>query len=1550
MKRLNLITFTFLLSVVPSCLFAQTSTQGKDFIISFGDIRANPVTKIQIVTSEVTNVSFKYNNNSTLNDTVTIPAGKVQQFDLTSIRNDIVATTTASNTTMEIHADTTISVYILNGASNSGDATAVLPYTALGTEYYHASFTVANGQNYDAFIVAAIENGTIVYRNGTPVGTLNAGQSIRYSFAVNVDGTGTHVTSNNPIAYFMSNHNAQIGSTNMIMEQQMPINRWGTAFLVPIVQTNERIRIIASQPGTTIQYWRHTSPVSTNTSIASAGGRLDLTANAGDSTFWILSDNPVAVYTYLSTVPAISQIPPVQQSVSSTVVAPFNTVGTSLSLNNHYAIIVTPSLTCTQTKYVEGSGTEIPLSSWTAGANGGTYSYATMSLNPDSSYLFKNNFGVIVWVYGMGNNASYYYLAGAATRELTDRFYLDSIGDINGQTFCFDKMIEITADLMLPLSPQPGHLKWFLNSVEQISYRDSFTWTLPFLPNGLHTISLEALDVFDSIHVLTATFTQACPQTIAVPDTVSVLSCIPEVTIDILANDSLGMCSFSSIEVILPSATSAHGGSAYINSDKQLVYTPPPNFPGLDSIEYLLFCDDTLSAKVYIFVMECPDNIDDDAKCFGNPPQTAWDIKVLDSTNLTVHIYAQPLLGDIDGCGSNEVITFNYISGASSSSDALLIFDEQLQHKASIPIPSTYCYLSFPVAIADVDRDGKAEIFVLTGNTTSRTLNCYYYNGTTYTAKPGFTPHPITIPVNAVMPAIVIGDINGDGIPELLVYDRIINSQTGGLIAMLPAASMGGYNAYATSIYYVYYTVLADVDNDGVLDIVCGNRVYKAQINNGSTSGTITPAYQAPAGADILDGFTSVADIDLDGYLDVVVTYNDNNVSKAYVWSPYKGVLLGQTLTGNSAGTTASRGNISRAFIGDVDNDGYPEIAFSYHLGMVCYKFDTTANVNNFVQLCRHPTTDESGMTTMSMFDFNQDGKQEIVYRDETFLRIVDGETGLNVDSFYCYSGTASELPIVVDFSREGHAQILVSGASTYADRTTVVRIFRYTSSTPGAWAPARKIWNQHGYNAVNINEDLTVPRYQLNPATVFPNGQRPYNGFLMQQTRLNINGDPLWPLPNIDTTSLISTTVTDTDLIITIGIVNKGDAQFVPPVYVAVYKESSPQTYNPTDTIGTGSDSNPIARGDTAYITVTIPITNITSKFPMANLVIRVNDDGTTFPFREECDTDSNEVIIPNPLRYLMMKKDATLFITPVDSIEHNGYYSNPVAVYYRDTIEYKISVGNGYLTPEVVHIIDTLPAWLNYITSDPLVTPNMVGVNPIRSELHWWFPAMPGMTDTVVTVTATPYAGVNASQPLFANQAWVTIRGEHIPTNYTWHQGTGISIVTFTAGFGGIIYNATEQVLDYRTSPLSGIVIVPDEGYRFTGWSHPDYISLRGETIEAQNGIMRYETLTIYGDVELHANFEREESIIDSVVLQNDRHIDIQAKLSEKDKIWSAENELHIRTSQPGSIVRIYSMAGVLQKQQVILTAGETKIKLPGGMYVVALNNGIGQVVNIR
>jgi hypothetical protein len=463
-----------------------------------------------------------------------------------------------------------------------------------------------------------------------------------------------------------------------------------------------------------------------------------------------------------------------------------------------------------------------------------------------------------------------------------------------------------------------------------------------------------------------------------------------------------------------------------------------------------------------------------------------------------------------------------------------------------------------------------------------------------------------------------VADINGDGYSEILAVNQLYDGMTGKLLATLPTVpAIGGGRGKAYGGPSSYMPVFADIDNDGIQEIVAGNAVYKVIINdrNLTTANSIAILATAPVSASdgfasgLPDGFTSVADIDLDGDLDVIVTGGGSGTNTAimYVWDGATRTKIGNTVT-----VSSNEYRISRPFVGDINGDGSPDIVFTWTNMMAAYSYNKGSNT--FTQLWQKATTDGSGATTMSMFDFNQDGEVELVYRDQDNLRIIDKD-GNNLTTTPCFSATHTEYPIIVDIDRDGHADILVSGSSTTPPSKTSVRLMRYSSLTPDQWAYSRSVWNQHAYNATNINEDLSIPKRPLNPAIVFPGADgitgtaddiRPYNNFLQQQTFLGKNGTPVWLLSDakiVGNQSYNYFTSGDS-LCITVTVTNLGDAALIPPFYVAAYKNSDAVA----NKMAIGSITSRIDIGDT--VSTNNVIHNFSTYMPISDIVIRMNDN----------------------------------------------------------------------------------------------------------------------------------------------------------------------------------------------------------------------------------------------------------------------------------------------------------------------------------------------------
>jgi uncharacterized repeat protein (TIGR02543 family) len=1108
------------------------------------------------------------------------------------------------------------------------------------------------------------------------------------------------------------------------------------------------------------------------------------------------------------------------------------------------------------------------------------------------------------------------------------------------------------------------------------------------------------------------------------------------VTIRVLDNDTIPAdCSNTLLLGVQPQnkGMSVHEDAAIAGS----LSTSVPDQTGLDTFSYTISCGNSASsANIYLYVAETPDNLIN-ADCYTTPENTVWGIRELHPMNpATISNYQQILAGDIDGDGETEILA--YMNGATSGRPSAGNYDTNGLRMFAVRNDTVVEKRSWTF------KDGSGgQIYAASHGT----MAIARYNSLSYViiaASDGYlyaydhlgayrwkSDQIYTSGKVTTASDINLADFNQDGIPEIYTGTRIFSMQNGAFLCGGQAADNGLSGITGC-------TAVGDMDGDGRLELVAGNRIYRVNIVSPTspTGNTVTAmtggyAYNGPLPNLLADGRTQVADFDLDGNLEVlVVTAHPNNgggKAGAFLWKPVPGgttaQLLGSYLAA-ATGVTAA----GRPLIGNIDADSYPEAVFLANgtpMLMYALKYNPSAPAGSrLVEKWTLAHNDDSGCTGISIFDFDQNGRNEICYRDGQNLRIIDGSgttAGVLATADSVMSGTQTEMPVIADVDGDGRAELFVNGHTSKSEEEGCLRVFKAPAG--GYWAPARKVWNQYSYTALNVHDDLTVAQYPASSALRLPgkNGTPGdsddvflFNGIFEQQTLRDADGNDLRLMPDAvfdDTQTSVS--LTGDSVTVSIGIINRGDAAFGRPVYASLYRDS----VKAANRLATDSLMAYIRPGNTGRMTVGAG--NVRSQLPFVQLVVRLNDDGgLKYPVQTECNCNDSIRAHLSPALHLMMKIDASLNSTP-----GNGTYANPVSALYSDVIEYRITAVNANLNSDGTLVIrDTLPPYLSYV-DNPQSASNQANFRhgrtagaASRDTLVWTFTNQPSRVEQTVTFRAMLEGGVSASQPMFINSAWITAGDTvHVPTgNRTYHQGAGVSTVTFSAAAkGGDIYNATPQALDYRTSPRSGILVAAAEGYRFAGWSHDAYTSLRGKRIEAGAGIMRYDTLTVYGDVELRAVFVPEEYpvryhlnggenpesnppvytvesaaiTLDAPRKANDvftgwtgsngdtpqtevtiRHgstgerdyyanylysdresINNRAPASD-DRIWASGDGLYIRTAKAGSIARIYSPDGLLHRLQTIVAAGETRIKLPGGIYIVTLNNGIGRKIIIE
>ena len=440
---------------------------------------------------------------------------------------------TTSSRGVVVSAGAPVLVTAMTQVRQSEDVTNLLEKAQLGTEYYCIGYKAPNtAKDFGSllytpkggYMVVAVEAGTEVYENGVRRTTLTGRGCVYYRYSYYGDMTGTHVTTSRPAAFIATTTVATVpdGSLNgdVLLQQIPPVNQWGRKFAVPMPLglSQNRIRVLASQNGTDIT-------VNGATITWAGGAKSSLTGlNAGDfvelsltssNGCYIEANRPVGVCTYLTGFllnggsesnpmstpgagdPSQAWVPPLEQigrDISVSAFQPDKPLGsdnnnancTFIDPNRHYALIVVPTATRTQTT---GNHSGLATVSWRE-IPGSGYSFCQLNLGSNVSspatYRFDNPGGLIVGNYAVGQQESHYYYSGFGTKDLSGGFTVngDYYLDMNGKVYCGinDFVFKSISDLT--------SVVWKLNGVV-IPSDPGISGTVHItLPDGYYTVEM----------------------------------------------------------------------------------------------------------------------------------------------------------------------------------------------------------------------------------------------------------------------------------------------------------------------------------------------------------------------------------------------------------------------------------------------------------------------------------------------------------------------------------------------------------------------------------------------------------------------------------------------------------------------------------------------------------------------------------------------------------------------------------------------------------------------------------------------------------------------------------------------------------------------------------------------------------------------------------------------------------------------------------------------------------------------------------------------------
>jgi hypothetical protein len=416
-------------------------------------------------------------------------------------------------------------------------------------------------------------------------------------------------------------------------------------------------------------------------------------------------------------------------------------------------------------------------------------------------------------------------------------------------------------------------------------------------------------------------------------------------------------------------------------------------------------------------------------------------------------------VGDLDGDGDLDILVGDSFFGSPGVS--VLKNNGDQTFAAPVYYPAPLNEVVGDVALSDFDFDGDLDAFAtIRGDLDQMTkMKVWRNNGN------GTFAAPIEFPTGQGPAGMVIADFNGDGKPDVITANygassiSILkhNGLTGNNAGFLPPVSFGTTNRAEK-------VAAADVNGDEILDVVAGGQVgtsffasLAVMINSGNGNFAAPVVYDAAPGGRFGSTAVALADLDNDGDIDLIGggLYENGSIDNGAV----------TIRRNNGSGTFGSAeiilfdnfvSNPKELTTGFLNSDGFPDIVAAVPSGRAIEGF-VAVNSNGSGGF-NTPVYYEASQQTfdVAILDLDKDGHGDVITVANSSAAVTVHKN-LGNGSFPVLTryevASLSDAVESADIDNDGDIDIVVNGEVDIASNDPLVKILKNNGN--GTFAPA---------------------------------------------------------------------------------------------------------------------------------------------------------------------------------------------------------------------------------------------------------------------------------------------------------------------------------------------------------------------------------------------------------------------------------------------------------------------------------------------------------------